>query len=159
MTVVEDTKRRRAARDSWRKWVKITQMAEPSRATLGSADCALCRLYNSGINWSISYADTCTECPVYEKTGMIHCRNTPYSDFADWYSEKSSQPDEEFGRELAQSEVEFLEKFVEFVKLGRGKYTGRPRLDFRDGRRRYFLTEAAALEWAEDQGYQACLTE
>lgn len=85
------------------KWEDVKKYG--SKAELGDTNCALCKeyLYLGGIG----SLKNCKGCPVFERTGQIHCYGTPYKEYA-----VAKDPDRHTPRsilkEIAQREVEFL---------------------------------------------------
>jgi len=59
-------------------WISIDHWLDnwehPETAVSSGDDCKLCNVYNDFTH------ESCSRCPVYELTGEIECRNTPWRD-------------------------------------------------------------------------------
>lgn len=72
-----------------------------------SHDCALCLLFNNTDEES-----TCEGCPVYDATGQIYCRDTPYCAFVRYVNAHPFGANKKTFEELAQAEVDFLKSLL-----------------------------------------------
>lgn len=73
-----------AAKSSVRKWEGVTA---GTKFELGPENCALCKLYNTSIDWDCTDND-CIKCPVFKDGGGKYCENTPYQTWEDHQSDK-----------------------------------------------------------------------
>lgn len=73
----------------------------------GSDNCALCHLFNSDDTLN---EDDCIGCPVWIKTGISYCRNTPYAAYTRVarMDEKGYYTVSQSSQRAAQAELEFL---------------------------------------------------
>jgi len=87
--------------ESLKKWVYIV---DGTGIDEGTKNCALCREYYVNINW----IEPCTECPIFEITGMDNCRGTPYWEWVEAAAEKEAYGSINIIR-AAKAELKFLE--------------------------------------------------
>jgi len=87
--------------ESLKKWVYIV---DGTGIDEGTKNCALCREYYVNINW----IEPCTECPIFEITGMDNCRGTPYWEWVEAAAEKEAYGSINTIR-AAKAELKFLE--------------------------------------------------
>jgi hypothetical protein len=153
MMKYSEKQKRRACLESWRHWDQIARMESPDRAFIGMNSCELCALYNGHRTWHVHLEDSCLSCPVYEKSGRVGCKGTPYDEFAEWWSRLVPKNAEE-GRRLARAEADFLLQFVSKRWLVVSASGGAEQwlLDA-PGSSAAFPSREKALEWAEREGY------
>ena len=102
-----DRRTRLALRDSVRNYERVTRLTDDeSPPRFGARDCPLCHLYNAQVNSEVKEEDTCVGCPVMQKTGLIHCRETPYRRYSNAVMGEFEMSREI--REAARAEAEFL---------------------------------------------------
>lgn len=72
--------------DSIKVWEGHLAETDPRKIVLGSNNCPLCRVY-----LDLGHLNKCLQCPIWEKTGVSGCKNTPYWDaftsWEDWYGD------------------------------------------------------------------------
>jgi hypothetical protein len=90
------------------KWEKNASVLCSNKVLIGAEDCPLCLLFN---NDETDEGECCIGCPVYEKTGKVGCKDTPYYlaqiAFVDW-SILDKNEDYELFITAARDEVTFL---------------------------------------------------
>jgi hypothetical protein len=101
---------REALRASINHWLKNFHAEAPQDTSVSSTDCALCGLFYGDYS---EVADTdCVGCPVYEKSGMPSCINTPYLDAHEaryrWFQDPGDDARREEWRSAAREMVMFL---------------------------------------------------
>lgn len=121
-----NTKTKKALDDSivkWRKNLSFAEDGEYHSIRVDAESCALCNLFlmNEMGRYIQDYSKKCRGCPVYEKTGIIGCEDTPYDDVLDILNEIDDEI-ESFGEvrkeyvsnlELAiDLEIKFLESLT-----------------------------------------------
>lgn len=91
--------------DSIDKWSFLAENYTPDMYIRFNDTCSLCKAY---------VEDECFGCPVYDHTGYIFCRNTPYEDMWELYEKTQYYGAQdrdmliENGRSIARREVDFL---------------------------------------------------
>lgn len=73
---------RTALERSIKKWERIILGRDVDK---GMENCALCKKFAD----KEDYLTECEGCPVYEKTGQTHCRNTPYENFTETFNDET----------------------------------------------------------------------
>lgn len=63
----------KALQTSIRHWTRLATGKYGVRESIYAHDCALCDLFNRSVVDS-----NCKGCPVSERSGMLHCKNTPW---------------------------------------------------------------------------------
>lgn len=99
-----DAKTLRALKGSIRKWEKIV---EGTGINLGPLNCPLCMVF---IRHDYPFNMRCRGCPVFEKTGLTGCRDTPYETFHDLMNGGGADQDQLHG--AAIEEVAFLRSLL-----------------------------------------------
>ena len=107
----------KALKASIEKWKANASAESIYEVRLGMTDCPLCMKFHSHITGNRG-EPKCNGCPVYAKTGISGCANTPYDDadqaFDEW--DKADIEDEASARsefiERANEEVAFLESLL-----------------------------------------------
>ena len=90
-----------ALKGSIRKWEKIVAGTGQNE---GPNNCPLCALF---------FHNDCRGCPVYEKTGMVGCLDTPYTEYA---RQEVISGDPEKAIKQAERELAFLKRLLPKVK-------------------------------------------
>jgi hypothetical protein len=65
-----------ALKVSIQHWEELSNATSLDDANIGPSSCALCGLFNTPLKKRLG--KTCIGCPVYERTGLEGCRNSPY---------------------------------------------------------------------------------
>lgn len=99
--------RAEALEASIEKWRRIEA---GTKRELGSSDCPLCHLYLGNMG------NLCERCPVYERTGQVLCRDTPYTEWVHTVNWRDVADTDE-KRALARAEREFLESLREDIDV------------------------------------------
>ncbi len=108
-----ETEKLKALKDSIEKWERLTKIECMDDVQIGPDECPLCVLYNNEEN-------VCKGCPVFEKTGQIHCEGTPYhmveTMYYDWRDDDGYYTDEisyiENFKYAAKAELKFLKSLL-----------------------------------------------
>ena len=87
----------------------------PEDVKIGPSHCALCELYNNYQNECLY--NECLNCPVYENTGEIFCKDTPYEQLHEklmLWKDNINYPEwsdffKDMFRKAEQDEIKFLE--------------------------------------------------
>jgi hypothetical protein len=58
-------------------WEDLTEIEDLSNAHIGRNDCALCTVFN---NAKAEPGTNCNGCPIYERTKVKFCGDTPHED-------------------------------------------------------------------------------
>ena len=84
---------------------------------LGRATCSLCSLFNTDQH---THETACRGCPVFNKTGIIYCQETPYINQGSLYYDgpdyDASEALMDNGQEwvdACQAEIDFLKSLLE----------------------------------------------
>ena len=97
------------------------------RADTSAIDCALCQKFNNIFTFGEIY-EQCNGCPIYEATGQIECRDTPYQQFTGLQEEIIEDFDENnpyhkgsiSRKDIDQDDLKTLEKIcqeeIDFLK-------------------------------------------
>ena len=89
-----------AIKGSIKKWDMVSHLETDGDRR---SNCPLCTLY-----WAKGLtASRCCDCPIYEKTGEVECRGTP---FYKWHCDKTSDNAEAFRDWLKDLYIEVSEK-------------------------------------------------
>ena len=88
----------KALKGSIEKWQKIVS---GMRRDEGSSNCPLCREF--------LHTHDCVGCPVFESTGRVLCRDTPYGPYDKVGAADYGSP---YGKALAIAELEFLKTLL-----------------------------------------------
>ena len=99
-----------ALRGSIAKWQAIVN---GTAFNGGPANCPLCQeflyTYDGNMTWRRTRITECIGCPVFERTGLQYCDNTPYNDYEQG---EDKGFDAERLKELAQAELDFLKSLL-----------------------------------------------
>ncbi len=86
------------------KWDKNAEAQSPEDALIFAHSCPLCKLF---------YKNNCAECPVRDRTGYIHCHESPWEDAASelrlWILGQENRDD---FRAAAKQEADFLRSLL-----------------------------------------------
>lgn len=97
-----------ALRESIRHWQRL---AKGSNEGSGCKDCALCQLFKAYYNPDRKEADDCKGCPIWEFTGQLSCKGSPWRG----YSASRYLNEPVFGAD-SSSRVETAEDMVIFLR-------------------------------------------
>jgi hypothetical protein len=64
-----------ALKASIQHWEELSNITSFDDANIGPSSCALCGLFNTPLK---KKNEKCIGCPVYERTGLRLCHNSPY---------------------------------------------------------------------------------
>lgn len=103
-----------ALKASIEKWKKNAEAESFSDVVITASGCPLCQMFM--LPASIDLRDRCKGCPVFERTRVMGCGNTPYDDADEahiqWETaidlEEDEGPPRAYFRECAKEELEFL---------------------------------------------------
>lgn len=89
------------------KWERNAVAETPAEYLTMVSDCPLCGLF---------WGSRCTGCPVNDRTGQRHCRDTPYGDAdkvkENWGYKPDSLPLRAAAHAAAHAEVAFLKSLL-----------------------------------------------
>lgn len=101
-----DARTLEALKASIAKWERNAEAKTPAEFRVSEIDCPLCVLFKTG-------SDECEGCPVFEKTRVRFCRETPYMSAAvarrDWRDGEGSS---DRAHAAARDEVAFLKSLL-----------------------------------------------
>ncbi len=104
-----------ASIEHWKENLERAKEGKIEEIKTGPHSCALCQLYTSFINKAVTALDTCTDCPVMEKTGLDGCEGTPYNEVDDAISFYEEGKDKVIV-EAVEKELSFLVSLLEDKK-------------------------------------------
>jgi hypothetical protein len=82
--------------------LKHAKKEDYSQIELGASQCALCKMFG------IFVLGLCSNCPVYEKTRVTCCKQTPYQDLVEAYDLKEWEDFIQFEKQ----EIHFLKSLL-----------------------------------------------
>ena len=85
-----------ALKESIVKWEK--RAAGDRSAGHGAGSCPLCKLFHG--EYRTDNMSSCSGCPVYNKTGMTYCHETPYEAYCRDRSNESAKAELDFLKSL-----------------------------------------------------------
>lgn len=102
-----DEQTRKALEDSIAHWERNVERAGNGEAiSVSPYACALCKEFATGQ----PRAEKCSGCPVAQRAGNTHCRETPYTKVAFMYT--SEDWTKETLTEACQAELDFLRSLL-----------------------------------------------
>jgi hypothetical protein len=94
------------------KWEDNTKITHISEAEIWGDTCALCKEATKR-NFLDEDKDFCTSCPVYERTGHVNCKETPWEEIPAIVGDvKSLSAPLSVFHCAAQDEVDFLKSLL-----------------------------------------------
>ena len=100
---------RAAHKESIQHWDRHAKGKAMKGESIFSDDCALCKMF---------LINSCTGCPVAERTGLPDCRNSPWQECEDKYDSQANVQSAAF-RKAAAKQRDFLKSLLPTGKKGK----------------------------------------
>ena len=92
-------------------WRENREQSDPRKVCTNETECALCHMFNN--NATDRRCTDCLDCPVYRKTGMLYCQDTPHSQavsaICGWLDNPEDKSERNAFRAACDREIAFLE--------------------------------------------------